>query len=89
MEEIKTGDTLTTTDPAFVGELPKAERIAPVFALAIVAENRSDEVGRAKEVRMHCSGEGKTKSPQCDSPVSWKTRGSCEPSVRLAAVTYS
>jgi elongation factor G len=44
MEGIKTGDTLTTTDPAFAGELPKAEPIAPVFALAIVAENRSDEV---------------------------------------------
>lgn len=43
MEGIKTGDTLTT-DPASMSELPKAEQLAPVFALAIAAEARSDEV---------------------------------------------
>ncbi|WP_421658219.1 elongation factor G [Leptothermofonsia sp. ETS-13] len=43
MEGIKTGDTLTT-DPSSISELPKAEHLAPVFALAIAAEARSDEV---------------------------------------------
>ncbi len=43
MEGIKTGDTLTT-DSASISELPKAEQLAPVFALAIAAEARSDEV---------------------------------------------
>jgi len=44
MEGIKTGDTLTTADQPLVAELPKAEHIAPVFALAIAAEKRNDEV---------------------------------------------
>jgi elongation factor G len=43
MEGIKTGDTLTSmSQPA--DELPSAEKMPPVFALAITAENRSDEV---------------------------------------------
>lgn len=43
LESIKTGDTLTT-DASTNNELPKAEHLAPVFALAITAEIRSDEV---------------------------------------------
>ncbi|MBW4473526.1 MAG: elongation factor G [Stenomitos rutilans HA7619-LM2] len=43
LDGIKTGDTLTT-DQSLASELPKAERMAPVFALAIAAEKRSDEV---------------------------------------------
>lgn len=44
LEGIKTGDTLTATAQPAANELPKAEQIAPVFALAINAEKRNDEV---------------------------------------------
>ena len=43
MEGIKTGDTLSL-DAQQGAELPKAEQISPVFALAITAEKRNDEV---------------------------------------------
>ncbi|MBW4682935.1 MAG: elongation factor G [Microcoleus vaginatus WJT46-NPBG5] len=43
MEGIKTGDTLTTSGQAS-SELPKAEQLKPVFALAIAPEKRNDEV---------------------------------------------
>ncbi|MBD2460849.1 elongation factor G [Oscillatoria sp. FACHB-1407] len=43
LEGIKTGDTLNT-DAQLVDMLPKAERLNPVYALAIAAEKRSDEV---------------------------------------------
>lgn len=43
MEGIKTGETLTP-DAQQSTELPKAEQIAPVFAMAIHAEKRNDEV---------------------------------------------
>lgn len=43
LEGIKTGDTLSS-NPALTSELPKAVQLPPVFALAIVAEKRSDEV---------------------------------------------
>ena len=43
LEGIATGDTLTS-DSGKVAELPKADSIAPVYALAIAAENRKDEV---------------------------------------------
>jgi elongation factor G len=42
MEGIKTGDTLTGSQAS--KELPEAEQIAPVFALAITPEKRNDEV---------------------------------------------
>lgn len=43
LEGIKTGDTLTPeASPA--AQLPRATQLAPVFALAIAAEKRSDEV---------------------------------------------
>jgi elongation factor G len=43
MEGIKTGDTLTATNQSG-DELPTPEKMPPVFALAITAEKRSDEV---------------------------------------------
>jgi elongation factor G len=43
MEGVKTGDTLSANGMA-VDALPKAEAIAPVYALALTAENRNDEV---------------------------------------------
>jgi elongation factor G len=43
MEGIKTGATLST-DAQWVDALPKAERLEPVYALAIMPEKRSDEV---------------------------------------------
>jgi elongation factor G len=43
MEGIKTGDTLSQ-EAQQVNELPRAEQIAPVYALAITAEKRNDEV---------------------------------------------
>ncbi|MGL5195853.1 MAG: elongation factor G, partial [Chroococcales cyanobacterium] len=44
MERIQTGDTLTTAEGKLKSELPKAEQLPPVFALAIAPERRSDEV---------------------------------------------
>ena len=44
MEGIKTGDTLTPLEAQNAAELPRAEQMAPVYALAINAENRNDEV---------------------------------------------
>ncbi|MFB2980491.1 elongation factor G [Microseira sp. BLCC-F43] len=41
MEGIKTGDTIATNQ---VKELPKVEQLIPVYALAITAEKRNDEV---------------------------------------------
>ncbi|WP_448598418.1 elongation factor G [Thermoleptolyngbya sp.] len=43
MEGVKTGDTLSANGMA-VDALPKAEAIAPVYALALTVENRNDEV---------------------------------------------
>lgn len=42
MEGIKTGDVLTTN--GYRVDLPKAEAIAPVYALALTTENRNDDV---------------------------------------------
>jgi elongation factor G len=44
LEGIKTGDILTNTNSASRAELPKADTLEPVYALAIVPENRKDEV---------------------------------------------
>ncbi|WP_199247417.1 elongation factor G [[Phormidium] sp. ETS-05] len=45
MESIKTGDTLSQTNTKqTVSELPKAEILPPVYALAVMAEKRNDEV---------------------------------------------
>jgi len=43
LEGIKTGDTVSL-DGQLVTELPKAEQLEPVYALAIVPEKRNDEV---------------------------------------------
>jgi elongation factor G len=43
LEGIRTGDTLSA-DSQLVNALPKAERIDPVYALALTPEKRSDEV---------------------------------------------
>jgi elongation factor G len=43
LEGIQTGDTLTNSS-ANAQELPKADKMLPVYALAIAAENRQDEV---------------------------------------------
>ena len=47
LEGIKTGDTLTDNPDAIIS-LPKADIIEPVYAKAINAENRKDEVKIAK-----------------------------------------
>lgn len=44
MEGIKTGDVLSTNPQLVDGRLPKADRLEPVYALAITPEKRSDEV---------------------------------------------
>ncbi len=43
LEGIQTGQTLTNSDKN-IPDLPTAEKLQPVFALAIVPENRKDEV---------------------------------------------
>jgi elongation factor G len=43
MEGVQTGDTLNSSSKS-VQELPKADKIKPVYALAIAPENRQDEV---------------------------------------------
>lgn len=43
LEGIKTGDTLSANG-GLSAELPKAEQLTPVYALAITAEKRNDEV---------------------------------------------
>jgi elongation factor G len=44
LEGLKTGDTLCSNSGCTTHELPKAEQIAPVYALAISPEKRNDEV---------------------------------------------
>ncbi|HEY9872012.1 MAG TPA: elongation factor G [Candidatus Obscuribacterales bacterium] len=44
LEGIKTGDTLTTAGKQLATELPKAEQMKPVYAMAIAPEKRNDEV---------------------------------------------
>jgi elongation factor G len=44
LEGIKTGDTLAASNEQIAAELPKAEKVIPVFALAIAPEKRNDEV---------------------------------------------
>ncbi|MGE5656151.1 MAG: elongation factor G [Actinomycetota bacterium] len=44
LEGLKTGDTLKSNTDGRTTELPKAERLSPVYALAIAPEKRNDEV---------------------------------------------
>jgi len=65
LEGIKTGDTLTTSASS-TNELPKAEQLAPVFALAIAAESRSDEVKLSSAL---------TKLLEEDPSLAWEQHG--------------
>ncbi|UBF25175.1 elongation factor G [Kovacikia minuta CCNUW1] len=65
LEGIKTGDTLTTNSSAN-HELPRAEQLAPVFALAIAAEARSDEVKLSSAL---------TKLLEEDPSLAWEQHG--------------
>lgn len=44
LEGIKTGDTLSINSGQLASELPSSEQLTPVFALAVTAEKRNDEV---------------------------------------------
>ncbi|EKQ70818.1 translation elongation factor 2 (EF-2/EF-G) [Leptolyngbyaceae cyanobacterium JSC-12] len=66
LEGVKTGDTLTTGDLAVVGELPKPEQLTPVFALAIAAEKRNDEVKLSSAL---------TKLLEEDPALAWEQHG--------------
>ncbi|OKH25556.1 elongation factor G [Hydrococcus rivularis NIES-593] len=44
LEGIQTGDILTSSNQKKVPQLPQAEKLEPVYALAITPENRKDEV---------------------------------------------
>ncbi|MBW4487109.1 MAG: elongation factor G [Trichocoleus desertorum ATA4-8-CV12] len=66
LEGVKTGDTLTTADSQPTAELPKAERIAPVFALAITPEKRNDEVKLSSAL---------TKLLEEDPSLAWEQHG--------------
>jgi elongation factor G len=44
MEGIQTGDTLSSGKSPTLSDLPRAERVMPVYGLAIAAERRNDEV---------------------------------------------
>lgn len=66
MEGIKTGDTLTTDAGQPSAELPKAEKTAPVFALAITPEKRNDEVKLSAAI---------TKLLEEDPSLAWEQHG--------------
>ena len=65
MEGIQTGDTLTSSTKK-TQELPKAEKIAPVYALAIAPENRQDEVKLSNAL---------TKLLEEDPSLDWEQHG--------------
>lgn len=66
LESAKTGDTLTTNNGELPLELPKAEPMNPVYALAIVPENRSDEVKLSQAI---------TKLLEEDPSLAWEQHG--------------
>ncbi|MBE9125326.1 elongation factor G [Coleofasciculus sp. LEGE 07081] len=66
LEGIQTGDTLTTDTGEARRELPKADSLTPVYALAIVAENRKDEVKLSGAV---------TKLLEEDPSLTWEQHG--------------
>ncbi|MGK7935168.1 MAG: elongation factor G [Xenococcaceae cyanobacterium] len=65
MEGVQTGDTITSST-AKAEELPKAEKIAPVYALAIAPENRQDEVKLSSAL---------TKLLEEDPSLNWEQHG--------------
>jgi elongation factor G len=64
LEGIKTGDTISTETPA--QELPKAEQLEPVYALAITPEKRNDEVKLSSAI---------SKLLEEDSSLAWEQHG--------------
>jgi len=64
LEGIQTGDTLTTNSNPV--ELPKANSLRPVYALAIAAENRKDEVKLSSAL---------TKLLEEDPSLAWEQHG--------------
>ncbi|MBH8564686.1 elongation factor G [Nostoc sp. CENA67] len=64
MEGIKTGDILSTEQSAM--ELPKAEQLEPVYALAITPEKRNDEVKLSSAI---------TKLLEEDPSLAWEQHG--------------
>ncbi|MBD2540679.1 elongation factor G [Coleofasciculus sp. FACHB-SPT36] len=66
LEGIKTGDTLTASGDPLATELPKAEQMAPVFALAITPEKRNDEVKLSSAI---------TKLLEEDPSLAWEQHG--------------
>lgn len=65
MEGIQTGETLTT-EPDTVKALPKADILPPVYALAIAAEKRKDEVKLSSAL---------TKMLEEDPALAWEQHG--------------
>ncbi|HEY9693142.1 MAG TPA: elongation factor G [Oculatellaceae cyanobacterium] len=66
LEGIKTGDTLTTAGKQLATELPKAEQLKPVYALAIAPEKRNDEVKLSSAI---------TKLLEEDPSLAWEQHG--------------
>lgn len=65
LEGIKTGDTISTEQPLAI-ELPKAEKLEPVYALAITPEKRNDEVKLSSAI---------TKLLEEDCSLAWEQHG--------------
>ncbi|MBL1203101.1 MAG: elongation factor G [Nostoc sp. GBBB01] len=65
LEGIKTGDTIST-DQASAMQLPKAEQLEPVYALAITPEKRNDEVKLSAAI---------TKLLEEDCSLAWEQHG--------------
>ncbi|QLE56495.1 elongation factor G [Nostoc sp. TCL26-01] len=63
LEGVKTGDTISTERPT---ELPKAEQLEPVYALAITPEKRNDEVKLSAAI---------TKLLEEDPSLAWEQHG--------------
>lgn len=66
LEPLQTGDTLTTDTDRPPKELPRAAQLPPVFALAIAAEKRKDEVKLSDAL---------TKLMEEDTALSWEQHG--------------
>ncbi|WP_445633761.1 elongation factor G [Nostoc sp. DSM 114161] len=65
LEGIKTGDTVSTEQSAAI-QLPKAQQLEPVFALAITPEKRNDEVKLSAAI---------TKLLEEDCSLAWEQHG--------------
>ncbi|MBE9035284.1 elongation factor G [aff. Roholtiella sp. LEGE 12411] len=65
LEGIKTGDTISTDQPLTI-ELPKAEKLEPVYALAITPEKRNNEVKLSSAI---------TKLLEEDCSLAWEQHG--------------